>query len=1294
MKQSWKNWPVTGSVLGVAIVSGLGLLYWSNVADREHYLQSRNFRLLAVLARQTEQLIDNRSRVYKENITRLCEDESNLCAPVSSDWMPWPARDPLIKDSSPAIQELAQGQIRHQDTKLPLREDLKRLSDSKGRVAADGTALQFEWSIKEVKGAPSTVGVKVPAAETLRGIFDAKIEQGAFDTVLLTDVHGRVVYVTGRRATELQGTSIADFVPGHARESPLARTTSEQRVLIAGATYRVFMQPCCRTDSPRSDTTGLIVVGLVEQRAMQEASLAISPVLVLTGVVLIIALLVGWSFLKVALIGSQQRVTRIDVLQLGASGIFGLALATILLLTSSSYARLSADIDTELQELADMLDTRLSTEVKKAASQLNQMTDALKKDPCVNVNEPGKDGKPPKDPCAAITRRWSYRQTLPSELRRHYEDFSVFALLDTAGFQRVKAGSTPPARQRVDVSDREYFLTARAGQGLWTFKECPHGCVLESHWSWTTGKPQVVLSTPTHLNHFPVAALSIPMAPLLGPVLPAGFEFAVLDDKGRVQFHSDRQRNVHENMFLETDQDPRLRSLVETHGAATLNLPYWGRPYRAYVRPTLVPGWSVVALHSKQPGRALVLEWSTIALLLQGGYMLIWIALTLALMASNASWLWPDPLRRPWYRALSLFYTIALLAWIALATRTDLPTTVVTGLLLPPALWGVTCIVLMPRPKDTGQPLAWSDLRRDYCVAGTLMLAITAGVPAASLAMWSSDEHLEAYLKEQQIALAHRVDQPAGCADQHVQYAEIFYNAVVTCTSDVIPESSTDRPNLHWRFEDYVPYLTSASALRELMHERADDFSWTGKRSSNDLAVTVWGRESMMADGVNNRVRLDVSALGVPPVIGARARDNPRIVSTALILLLVLAVGVVYGAYWIVTYLLRRVVLADVLEPVGTNGRLVTSPGQHVLVMCEDPAALAKELEDKKDVLLPLTRIVTAPNASSEWRQARRTASALGSLQRLVIPDLDNQSEDVGLMRRKLSLVEELMGDGDLTILLLTRMSKRALASSVRSSWTWNREPERWSKILDRLTVVRHAGTNSKTPCDLERERWWYELRDLLRERAEGFRQWWKGSHRARDWRKDLLDSEAAAWQTVEPFCRELEETPAFRTGSLSKDQILEELEERAGSIYRGIWQSCDESERVVLEHVAQYGLTSTTSRRAVRRLLARRLLRKDPDLRLMNRSFRRFVLEEERRQEVVLLESRCAPSLWDRLRVPLGAAAIIAGAFLAATQREAFNATLTMAAGVTTAVPTLVKLTNLLTQFTPKGVGDQKLNG
>jgi hypothetical protein len=467
------------------------------------------------------------------------------------------------------------------------------------------------------------------------------------------------------------------------------------------------------------------------------------------------------------------------------------------------------------------------------------------------------------------------------------------------------------------------------------------------------------------------------------------------------------------------------------------------------------------------------------------------------------------------------------------------------------------------------------------------------------------------------------------------------------------------------------------------MHLRSDDDAWTSDIGQPGLlSVAVASREPGYS--------LSVGSPLLPTFGIASLGDEPHLALTAMTPLVLLP-GIAFGAYWIVGYLLRRVVLADVVDPVGTNGRLATSPGQHALVICRNPEETVTSKKLEGDLKLRLTPVVADPNMSNAWREARRTISDVGALQRIVIPDIDEKSEDVSVMRRKLMLIEELMREPELTLLLLTASSKRTLENSVRESRKRNDEPDRWSKVIARLTVtdirlVEASAEPPKSPA-ATLETWWSEFRQALKEVP---RYWWNRSEHDRNWRETLLAAEEQGCPTVAPFCGELRDSKAFN--SMGEDQILEELEERAGSIYRNVWQSCDESERVVLEHVAQHGLTSTTSRRAVRRLLARGLLRKDPELRLMNRSFRRFVLEEERQREVVILESQAGPSLWDRLRLPLGAGALIGVTFLAATQREAFNATLTVATGLTGLVPVLMKFTNLLSQFTAKG--DSKMNG
>ena len=136
----------------------------------------------------------------------------------------------------------------------------------------------------------------------------------------------------------------------------LADTISRSRA-TQPSSDRMFAQPCCRShalDAPvgLSPATGFLIIGLADTEAMRVASLAISPVLVLAGVALVMAALVGWPFLKCALMGAQQRITRRDVISLGTLSLFGLSLATILLLTIGACTRLSADVAAQLFGLA------------------------------------------------------------------------------------------------------------------------------------------------------------------------------------------------------------------------------------------------------------------------------------------------------------------------------------------------------------------------------------------------------------------------------------------------------------------------------------------------------------------------------------------------------------------------------------------------------------------------------------------------------------------------------------------------------------------------------------------------------------------------------------------------------------------------------------------------------------------------------------------------------------------------------------------------------------------------------
>jgi hypothetical protein len=410
-------------------------------------------------------------------------------------------------------------------------------------------------------------------------------------------------------------------------------------------------------------------------------------------------------------------------------------------------------------------------------------------------------------------------------------------------------------------------------------------------------------------------------------------------------------------------------------------------------------------------------------------------------------------------------------------------------------------------------------------------------------------------------------------------------------------------------------------------------------------------------------------ATALPPTVGWRGTfANGSSVPVAVVTLLML-VAILVAAYFVVAFLLRRVLLADIVEPIRRRLRIVTQVGQHLQVICLDPAWMAARVND-----LHLLRV--APDRT--LADILREVSHVPASQRIAISDLEKSPDDASLLLKKLEIVEAVMNLPNHTVLLFTRRTSRELDAWVRERCESSPDGDCWSRLSGRLRVIE-LPVRSTTSAG---ERWTQYLRNLLQGWREEFISRWQDWRAPLRWRARLLETEGQSDPKIDEIATELQKSPAFVSGSLTRDQILEEIEEGADQHYRDIWTMRSDDERVLLEHVARHGLASAASRRVVRKLLAAGLLRKDPELRLMSESFRRFVLEPERRWEVTSLELQAAPSLWDGLRIPLAMSGTLALLFLLVTQREALDTTVSMAVGVTTAGGTLMKLTSLLAQL------------
>lgn len=1122
---SFKGLRFAGTLVLLGAGVALGLVYWNSVNAREQYLTSRDFRLLTVLAAQVQRTIDVQVRIVQG-------------------FVPDRSRGQLKGQRARSLAEALQSLPTLQHAEIitaPSAGKVATSATSRYRMEAEPSRTWLRVAVFPDKTAAAPVlDVRLRAAQILAPVFGPKLAQGAFDTLVLATRDGRVVYATGRRGEELQWSELGTLLrrqkaAGGPSFSDLARTTSVDDVVIAGVDYKMFMQPCCGATlsesgrpSDKMADGAMIVAGLVETAALNSNARAISPTAVLVGIALVLLAIVSWPFLKLALLGDRQRISVMDVVQLGTCAVLGVALATTIALTTIAYLRLNADVDNQLQVLANRLNANLTIELAHAHAQLACMRRVLlDHEPGLIANAAG---------------------PLPCEARKGpnppYPFFDTFALIDRGGQQVVKASPGTRVSGALSVADRQYFELVRKGQAWRGLPVCPDGCFVESVRSWTTGEQRAVLSAPTGDPDRPVAALSIPLRSMIDAVVPVGFQYAVIDQDHRVVFHSDAERNGYEDFVTEADHNRRLRAVVAARSAGALNLNYWGRAHRAYVQPSVVPHWSIVTLHDKQSTRGLNVESTALTALFLVIFMGLWVVAVFAALRGGATWLWPDPYRRTQYRFLIAANVACLVVFGVLLQRGDTATLLWAGFIVPVSAWLIAPMVLAWRPVlPVPRPRPRCTVA-EYTLMGALLLVVSGVLPAAAFVARAHDLNLESYVKHRQLELARSIgNRPRGpmCEQKGVpradwasgidEYFAFFYRTRLACTA---PESRRREPAGHTRgevlvafLEDYMPYYGEFSVgMRELLHARAGDGSWSSRRTQEgDLELSM---PALTARSVVPSFRAAIVPAASETSEHADLPHHEIAVQFVPALLSLLALGLGFMVRGMVGFALRHVFLAQVVQPLADRRRRLL---------------VGDELQ------------VSPPRTAEEMVFAREG---------------------------------------------------------------------RPNAVLRRV-------------------------------------------------------------------CDNIRESEPFQEGVMTPEQILDEIEERASGWYRRVWSTCSDDEKLVLGHVAQQGLANASSRRVVRRLLMRGLLFKDPSLRVMNETFKRFVLSAQCRAEVRGLEGEAEPSTWDRLRLPLALGAASAGSFLFVTQREVFDSTLTTVAGITAAVPTVIRLASLVLDRRPEAPQEVK---
>ncbi|MDH4078548.1 MAG: hypothetical protein OEU68_01880 [Nitrospira sp.] len=457
-----------------------------------------------------------------------------------------------------------------------------------------------------------------------------------------------------------------------------------------------FGQATAQKDQAEKESFDFLVVGIVPSHDfyVQAKTIPTSYLLVTISLILVGAL--SLPYLKLQSMRSTDALSQGDVFALLYCPVLWVGAVTFLVVILATFLSARTKFDERLKEAATKIHDNFVRDVEDAKEQLNKIDQWCKE---TYVKNGKLKGAPLWSEELTIDRYDNARNKYELKLRNTVEsngkmyllfyDLSKVLWVDEKGEKRVD-WSWKRSERQLRLDDREYVKRIRSGAQFW----------VESIYSWTTGENFAMVSTKSRVSQIGgpwVAALQGKLPSVMETVVLPGMGFAVIDQEGKVQFHSDSHRNLRENFFAETDHNEQLRAAVWTGKSEPFSGQYWGKDRRFYVMPVKwggctnpgantgkaclqsgkgiqvakdPPKWSLVVYLDQDVLEAPLLEAGFFAVTLFVLYALLilgvgffWLLINRLLKGEHRGLIWPDPKQSRTYALVFILNVVLLVLY-------------------------------------------------------------------------------------------------------------------------------------------------------------------------------------------------------------------------------------------------------------------------------------------------------------------------------------------------------------------------------------------------------------------------------------------------------------------------------------------------------------------------------------------------------------------------------------------------------------------------------------------------------
>ncbi len=447
---------------------------------------------------------------------------------------------------------------------------------------------------------------------------------------------------------------------------------------VGGVDYQIFLQPINFFSNGR-----LIIAGLLSQKTIDAEKKQLPAGVIILAIIIALGILLFLPWIKIYF---QGKYDKIDMKDAAASAVVAKLLISLVVLLCFTYNNpFKPDIEEDSKNfLADTIASSFTREIDAAFMCLQNFdTVACSHKMFYDVKNLGKNSAKYKTGENIFSGEYhddtlGILKSLTCSI-----NYSEVNWLDSNGF--LKYGWTTANQNNIhaNYNYRPYFKKIQDGNTTLLNIKPYTSFVLDQVISRTSGSFRTIISKRSCLDTLKsknasakVVALSFTIKSLDNVVMPAGYSFAIIDNKGNVDYHSKSERNLNENLLKEFSDSEELDDALAGRFREEFTTNYYEGTYSVLAKPMKdLPYFIVIMSDQGFPGSVQIetfsFTWGMILVFL----IVVILDLFILIAASSrrslfkkqyfvTSWIWPRKCSKNEYRIAATGNSILIVVLI------------------------------------------------------------------------------------------------------------------------------------------------------------------------------------------------------------------------------------------------------------------------------------------------------------------------------------------------------------------------------------------------------------------------------------------------------------------------------------------------------------------------------------------------------------------------------------------------------------------------------------------------------